>query len=297
MLEQGMVSSSIGIAGAGRVGQALGRLLRDRGEPVIAIAGRDPSRTAAAAAFVGDGVRPVSYAELPALCSRVLISVPDDALDAVVRILSAKMRCGSALNMALHTCGTRGPEALAPLEALGVSCAATHPLQTVTSPEQGLNALPGAAFAITGSESPALNWALEIAASLKSEALRIAPERRPLYHAAAVMASNYATALLDAAAILMKETGIEEEQALRALTPLIRSSVENALTLGPLRALTGPVERGDTGTIATHLRALADAPVPESVKALYRAAGLHALYMARRKRPGANRNDMELLFQ
>ena len=58
--------------------------------------------------------------------------------------------------------------------------------------------------------------------------------------------------------------------------------------MGPLRALTGPVERGDRGTIATHLRALANAPVPESVKALYRAAGLHALNMARRKKPGAD---------
>ena len=288
-----MVNSPIGIAGAGRIGQALGWLLRDRGEPVIAIAGRDPSRTAAAAAFVGDGVRAVSYAELPALCSRVLIAVPDDALDSVVGILSKAMRGG----MVLHTCGTRGPEALAPLKALGISCAAMHPLQTVTTPAQGLVGLPGAAFAITGSDSPALTWALEIAASLKGETVRIAPEHRPLYHAAAVMASNYAMALLDAAAILMKETGIEEEQALRALTPLIRASVENALTMGPLRALTGPVERGDRGTIATHLRALANAPVPESVKALYRAAGLHALNMARRKKPGADRNDMELLFR
>jgi predicted short-subunit dehydrogenase-like oxidoreductase (DUF2520 family) len=292
-LSQGMADSPIGIAGAGRIGQALGRLLRDRGEPVAGVAGRDPRRTAIAAAFIGSGVRPVSYAELPALCSRVIIAVPDDALDSVAGILSETMRNG----MVLHTCGTRGPEVLAPLEALGISCAAMHPLQTVTSPEQGLNALPGAAFAITGSESAALTWALEIAASLKGQVLRIAAEHRPLYHAAAVMASNYTVALLDAAAILMKESGIEEEQALRALTPLIRASVENALTMGPLRALTGPVERGDTGTIATHLRALADAPVPECVKALYRAAGLHALAMARRKNPGADRNDMELLFR
>jgi len=288
-----MVTSPIGIAGAGRIGQALGRLLRDRREPVIAIAGRHPGRTAMAAEFIGGNVRPVSYAELPALCTRVIISVPDDALDAVVQILAAKMRGGSVL----HTCGTRGPEALGPLEALGISCAAMHPLQTVPSPQQGLSALPGAAFAITGPESPALTWALEIAALLKSEALRIAPEHRPLYHAAAVMASNYVTALLDAAVILMKETGVEEEQALRALAPLIRASVENAVTLGPLQALTGPVERGDNRTIATHLRVLSDAGVPETVTALYRAAGLHALNMAGRKKPGTNRNDMEQLFR
>jgi predicted short-subunit dehydrogenase-like oxidoreductase (DUF2520 family) len=289
MLE--MVNSPIGIAGAGRIGQALGRLLLDRGEPVIAVAGRDSQRTKAAAAFIG--VQPVSYTGLPGLCSRILIAVPDDALDSVVRVLAETMHGG----ITLHTCGTRGPEALAPLEAAGVSCAAMHPLQTVTTPQQGLAALPGAAFGITGPESPALAWALQITALLQGEALRIHPQQRTLYHTAAVMASNYTVALLDAAVILMKEAGVEEQQALRALTPLIRASVGNALTVGPLQALTGPIERGDAGTVAAHLRTLSAAPVPESVKALYRAAGLHAIGMARRKTPGADRNDMELLFR
>lgn len=287
-----MVHSAIGIAGAGRIGQALARLLRDRGEPVSAIAGRDFERTAAAAAFVGNGVHPVSYGELPALCSRVLIAVPDDALDSVVRIL-AKTICGG---VALHTCGARGPEALAPLEAQGVACAALHPLQTVPTPEQGLTALPGSAFGITGSESPALAWALEIVALLDGEALQVSSQQRPLYHAAAVMASNYPIAVLDAAVILMKEAGIEEPLAMRALTPLIQASVANALAVGPLQALTGPIERGDSGTITAHLRALDGSPAPESVKALYRAAGLHTLDMTRRKRPGADRDEMELLL-
>jgi predicted short-subunit dehydrogenase-like oxidoreductase (DUF2520 family) len=289
MLE--MVNSPIGIAGAGRIGQALGRLLLDRGEPVVAVAGRDFQRTKAAAAFIG--IRPVSYTELPGLCSRILIAVPDDALDSVVHVLSETMQGG----IALHTCGTRGPEALAPLEATGVCCAAMHPLQTVTTPQQGLAALPGAAFGITGPESPALAWALQIAALLQGEALRIHPEQRTLYHAAAVMASNYTVVLLDAAVMLMKEAGVEEQQALRALTPLIRASVENALTAGPLQALTGPIERGDSGTVAAHLRALSCALVPKSVKALYRAGGSHAIDMAGKKRPGADRNDMERMFR
>jgi predicted short-subunit dehydrogenase-like oxidoreductase (DUF2520 family) len=288
-----MVISPIGIAGAGRIGQALGRLLRDRGEQVVGVAGRDAGRTALAAAFVGVNVRPVSYGELPTLCSRILIAVPDDALDSVVRVLAETMHSG----VALHTCGTRGPEALAPLEAAGVACAAMHPLQTVTTPQQGLTALPGSAFGITGTASPALAWALRIVTLLQGEALQIHPEQRPLYHAAAVMASNYTVALLDAAVMLMKEAGIEEQQALRALTPLIRASVGNALTVGPLQALTGPIERGDAGTVAAHLRAFCDASVPESVKELYRAAGLHAIDMARKKSPGADRNDMELLFR
>jgi predicted short-subunit dehydrogenase-like oxidoreductase (DUF2520 family) len=290
------MNSPIGIAGAGRIGQALGRLLHDRGEPVATVAGRDLHRTAAAAAFIG--AQPVAYSELPQRCARILIAVPDDALDSVVKILAESMQHGAAL----HTCGTRGPEALAPLEARGVSCAAMHPLQTVTTPERGLTALPGAAFAITGSGA-ALAWALQIVALLQGEALRISPEHRPLYHAAAVMASNYLMAPIDAAVILMREAGIEQEQALRVLAPLIRASIGNALTMGPVQALTGPVERGDIGTVAAHLRALSEvsASVPESVaesvNVLYRAAGLHAIGMARRKTPGPDRQEMERLLR
>jgi predicted short-subunit dehydrogenase-like oxidoreductase (DUF2520 family) len=110
------------------------------------------------------------------------------------------------------------------------------------------------------------------------------------------MASNYLVALMDAAVILMKAAGIEQEQALRALAPLVRASVGNALTMSPVQALTGPVERGDNGTVAAHFRAFSTASAPESVKALYRAAGLHAVDMARRKTPAADRQIMERLF-
>jgi predicted short-subunit dehydrogenase-like oxidoreductase (DUF2520 family) len=283
-------SPPVGIAGAGRIGQALGRLLRERGEPIAAIAGRDPGRTAAAAAFLG-GVEPLSYEELASRARHILIAVPDDALDSVAAALA---RSGFRTGAAVHTCGTRGPEALAALAGRGVSCAALHPLQTVTTPEQGLRALPGAAFAVDGS-GEALDWALHIVELLKGTTLRIAPDRRPLYHAAAVMASNYLTAVVDGAAILMEKAGVGREQALRALAPLIRASVENALALGPAQALTGPIERGDTGTVAAHLRALAEAP--ETVRELYRRAGLHAVELARRKTPALNREKMELLLR
>src|SRR5580704_1564027 len=107
------MDSPIGIAGAGRVGQALGKLLRERGAPVVAVAGRDELRTAVAAAFVG--VEPSSYSELPACGARIIIAVPDDALEAVAAELARTMRGGEAL----HTCGSRGPEALAALADRG----------------------------------------------------------------------------------------------------------------------------------------------------------------------------------
>ncbi len=250
---------AIGIAGAGRVGQALGRLLVECGEPVIAIAGRD------------------TIAELPGRAARILIAVPDDALSGVAETLAG---AGMSDGIALHTCGTRGPEALAALSARGVSCGVLHPLQTVASPSQGAAALKGASFGVCG-DREAVAWARRIVELVEGEVLEIQPESQPLYHAAAVMASNYVVGLIDAAALLMGEAGIGRAQALRALAPLVRASVENALTMGPEAALTGPIERGDVETVSAHLRALSS--VPEPIRELYRHAGLHVAGLACRK--------------
>lgn len=270
-------TAGIGIAGVGRVGQALGRLLAERGEPVTAVASRSVESAEAAAAFIGGGAKPLSYAQLAGRVDRVLIAVPDDALTGLAATLAESGMCAG---LALHTCGARGPEALAPLAAQGVSCGAIHPLQTIATPERGLAALPGAAFAIDG-DAEALRWAERIVALLDGQVLRIPADRRPLYHAAAVMAGNYVVGLIDAAVILMNEAGIEEAAALRALEPLTRESVANAARLGPRQALTGPIERGDRETVAAHLKALAAAP--ESVGNLYCHAGLYLVGLARRK--------------
>ncbi len=256
--------------------RALGRLLIRAGEPVAAIAGRDTERTAAAAAFVGSSAEPVSLESLPQRAGRIVVAVSDDAVAEVAHVLAAAgMRSGAVL----HTCGARGPEALAHLQAVGVACGVLHPLQTVATAEQGLAVLTGSWFAISGDPAAAA-WAERICNLLNGKPLCIAPDRMPLYHAAAVMASNHVTGLLDAAVILMGAAGIGRQTALDALGPLVRASVENTLALGTADALTGPIRRGDIETVRRHLRSLAG--VPLSVRELYRSAGLQVLELARR---------------
>ena len=277
----------IGIAGAGRVAQALGRLLFDAGEPVVCVASRDIHRAQAAAEFIGPGVQAVSYADFPRCASRLLIAVADAGLTDVSAILSAKPGIAKpGIKVALHTCGARGPEALAPLSANGIACGTIHPLQTIASGAQGVAALHGAAFAIWG-DPAALTWAERIAALARGEALRIAPELKPFYHAASVMASNYVMALMDASQTLMGYAGVEPCAALRALAPLLRTTLANALERGPVEALTGPIERGDQETVAAHLKALSTAP--EQIRSLYRAAGRQTVDMARRGGLSASR--------
>jgi predicted short-subunit dehydrogenase-like oxidoreductase (DUF2520 family) len=279
------------MAGAGRIGQALGRLLRERGEAVTAVASRRHERAESAALFLGGGVRAVSYADLPKHASRILIAVSDDAVSEVARILAG---AGMQRGLVLHTSGSRGPEALSPLAEAGVACGVLHPLQTVASPEQGLPALLGIAFAVAG-DDPATAWAEHIVSLLDGRALRIAPGSQPVYHAAAVVASNYVVGLIDAAITLMKEAGVEEERARDALGPLVRASVDNALTMGPARALTGPIARGDVATVSSHLDALAAVSPP--LRELYRVLGVHVLELARGRGlpPAAGQSLGELL--
>jgi len=258
------------------MGLALGRLLHQHGEPVAALASRDAAHAAAGADFIGTGVAAVPYSKLPKLASRIVVAVPDNAITEVAGILAqGGMNRGSAL----HTSGALGPEALEPLLNRGVSCAVLHPLQTVPTPEQGLTALRGIAFAITGS-GPAALWAEHIAQTLEGQILQITPEAKSLYHAAAVVASNCLIGLIAAAAILMSEAGLEREQALRAIAPMVKASAHNALQLGPEKALTGPIQRGDIATVTAHLTALTAAP--PIIRELYQSAGLQTLDLARR---------------
>jgi predicted short-subunit dehydrogenase-like oxidoreductase (DUF2520 family) len=272
--------------------QALGRALREAGMTVAAVAGRSPERAAAAAAFIGGGALALSFNELARRAERVVIAVSDSAIETVALELA---RNSGRIRVALHTCGNAGPELLAALAERGVSTGAIHPLLTVHDPEFGAAALRGGvSFAVSG-DSAALGFAGDIARRLGGRTLTIAPGAYPLYHAAAVIASNYITVLMDAAVEAFGHAGVPPGQALEALGPLTRAAVENALRAGPLPALTGPASRGDASTVAAHVQALAGASGP--LADLYRAMGAWAVAMARRRgMPEQVARDMDELL-
>jgi predicted short-subunit dehydrogenase-like oxidoreductase (DUF2520 family) len=240
----------------------------------ISIVSREIARAQHAADEI-PGVEALTYENLPAKISRVLIAVPDDAITEVAgRLTQANPQ------VAIHTSGNLGGEVLYPLSAQGTACGAMHPLQTLTGSPEDVSALRGAAFAISG-EQDAIAWARSIVHAIGGEALQISPECRAFYHAAAVMASNYVIALVDTSEFLFGEAGVASDAARRILSPLLRKAVENTLTRGPVAALTGPIARGDLHTVAAHLQALSS--VPGNIQELYRAAGLRTLDLAERK--------------
>jgi predicted short-subunit dehydrogenase-like oxidoreductase (DUF2520 family) len=158
-----------------------------------------------------------------------------------------------------------------------------HPLQTITSAEQGIKSLADATFGLSG-DRDAIQWAEEIvrtATGGRGRSLNIDADRLSYYHAGAVMASNALVAALDAAVILLARAGVERDAALRAIGPLARTTLDNTLGSGPQAALTGPIVRGDAATVAAHREALRD--VVPTVARLYEAAAAHLLELAKQR--------------
>jgi predicted short-subunit dehydrogenase-like oxidoreductase (DUF2520 family) len=250
---------SIGVIGAGRVGAVLAAALSRAGYPVAGISTVSPANQARVRRLLpGTAFRtPHEVAEAADL---LLLTVPDDALGALVDGLCAAgaIRPGQIV---AHTSGAHGLAVLAPVVAAGALPLAVHPAMTFTGTARDLERLAGGAtFGVT---APAglRPFATRLVADLGGVPEWVAEEARPLYHAALAHGANHLVTLVNEAADRLRDAGLREPE--RALAPLLRAALDNALKLGDA-ALTGPVSRGDAGTIAGHLAVLADT-APESV--------------------------------
>ncbi len=262
----------IGIVGAGAVGTALGVALTRAGWPVHAVASRDPGRRERFHALV-DGSR--TYAEGQAVVEEVeliILAVPDDAVASVAAGL--RMYGGQAM---VHTSGALDADVLAPAMAAGTQIGAFHPLVAFADTERAVEALKGATIAIEGDDQLA-GLLAEMAEALGAHPVRLAPGSKAAYHAAAVLAAGGFVALLDAIAELGRVAGLDEAGALAIYGPLIEGTLGNARALGVRAALTGPIARGDVGTLDAHLAAL-ERHAPD-VLALYRAVAEREIDLA-----------------
>lgn len=263
---------STGIVGAGAVGTALGLALSRAGWPIHAVASRDPERRARFANSV-EGAR--AFAEAQALIEEVeliILAVPDDAIAPLAREI--RMYSGQAM---VHTSGALGAEVLAPAMAAGTQIGSFHPLVAFADTERAIEALHGATVAVEGDDDLAALLGT-MAQRIGAHAVRLAPGTKAAYHAAAVLAAGGFVALLDAIAELGAVAGLDEPGALAIYGPLIEGTLGNARALGIRAALTGPMTRGDVGTLTAHLAALrAHAP---GVLPLYVAAAQREIDLA-----------------
>jgi predicted short-subunit dehydrogenase-like oxidoreductase (DUF2520 family) len=270
------VSEIVAVIGPGRMGLALGAALAqaDAIEGLIFL-GRSPGPPPHP---LFDGNETVQYrtgyGPLPDSVRLLILAVPDDVLHEVANDVAT---AGPAPRgcVALHLSGALSTDILAPLAGAGFAVGSLHPLQTIADPWSGADRLRGCAYAVAG-DPAALMAARRVVAALDGRALVIPPSLRPLYHAAAVFASNYVLVAAAVVARALSEAGIGEEDAVAAALPLMRGTLDNIEQLGFPAALTGPVARGDLDTVRLHLSRLSTRE-----RRLYCALGLETVSLAR----------------
>jgi predicted short-subunit dehydrogenase-like oxidoreductase (DUF2520 family) len=259
----------IGFIGVGVVGTALARGLSRAHYAVVAVASRRlESAQRLAATIPGCTAYPETGAVANA-ADLVFITTRDDAIAEVAR--SVRWVSGQ---MVVHTSGAATISALAASKEAGALVGSFHPLQTFADADQALASLPGTTFVLEG-EGQVLECLKKMAEDLGGRYLTIRSEDKTLYHAAAVMTSNYTVTLMHMAVDLWRAFGVEPPVALEALLPLLRGTVRNIEVVGLPHCLTGPVARGDVTTVQAHLKTLAKR-APELLPA-YRELALQAI--------------------
>ena len=301
---------SVSIIGAGRLGLALGIALSKAGCAINLVVARSAASAKYAGALLGTTSEhtearglaklPRRSRELIASSSVVIMATPDDAIARVAEDLARALQSlrvapgGRSVrpSIAVHTSGALSSRVLQPLKAQGISIGSIHPLISISDKNGAGDAFSRAFFSLEG-DAAAIRAGKRMVQDLGGRSFVIDARRKPLYHAAAVMASPNLTALFDVALEMLNRCGISTQRARQILLPLVRSTLDNLVDQEPARALTGTFKRGDLATATEHIDAIDSAGLTDALLA-YAVLGRHSLDLSRL--PKARRIEIEKLL-
>lgn len=268
----------IGFIGAGKVATAFGRYLRGCGSVISGYFDRHTDKLAHACSGTHSRVCRDAV-EVAAISDMVLITTRDDQIEGVCTELCREGAI-TANHLVGHMSGAHASAILAPAEAAGAAVFSLHPLQAFAEEEKALADLPHTWFSLEGVD-PRLKAVEKMLEKTGNRHFRIRPEHKGLYHLAACVVSNYLVTLMDQGMHALEHSGIRSREGFQAMMPLIQGTLANIARVGPDKALTGPIARGDVSTIRHHLDALS-LPELAELKAFYAYMGQKTLDLARR---------------
>ena len=262
----------LGFIGAGTVGTALAILLSSKGYRITAVSSRSTGSAENLAKAV-DGCHVLdSNQQVANAAELIFITTPDDVIAKVASQI--QWHAGQSV---LHCSGADSTDILEPAEKAGARVGVFHPLQSYASVEQAIENTPGSTFVLEA-EEPLLSTLKDIAIAIGGHWIELKASDKAAYHAAAVIAGNYLVTLVKSAADLWQTFSIPPEQAAQALLPMLRGTLNNIDAMGIPLCLTGPIARGDTGTIKKHIDTLQkSAP---NLLATYKELGLQTIPIA-----------------
>jgi predicted short-subunit dehydrogenase-like oxidoreductase (DUF2520 family) len=241
----------VAIVGPGRLGQAMGRLLLDAGEPVSLVAARQLSRARKAARFIGGGMAITLKDQRLADADVILITTSDAAIRIVANRI-AKYRKDWSGRIVLHTCGSLPASVLDAFRKRGAAVGSLHPYQTIPSPQAGVRNLKGCYWAVEG-DLRAVAVSRQWVKLLGGKSFSIAPEYKPLYHLSAFLVCPTTVALMDCSERLLQQAGVPKKVIRPMLGKFVSETVNNFVEAGARKSLTGPAVRGDWATLQRHI--------------------------------------------
>lgn len=276
----------LGFIGAGTVGTALAVRLSAKGYKVVAVSSRSKisarnlAQTINGCQVLNNGQDVADAAEI------VFITTPDDAIAPVVSQI--QWHPGQSV---VHCSGADSTDILEPAKKLGASVGVFHPLQTFASVRQAMENISGSTFALEA-EEPLLNILKGMATALDGHWVELKASDKVVYHAAAVIACNYMVTLVKLATDLWQTFAVPPHQATQAILPLLRGTINNIDTVGIPQCLTGPIARGDVGTVKKHINALQK--IAPSLLPTYQELGIQTIPIALAKGRINERQAQEL---
>ena len=272
MSKQNSSKLKIGFIGTGTTGTALAVQLSLKGYAVVAASDKTVSSARRFADMVPSCRIYHKNQEVADNADLIFITSPDDVIAPIAA--SLKWHNGQSV---VHCSGAASLDILTPAREDGANTGAMHPLQTFASVSQAISNMPGSTFGIEADE-PLFSILRDMAVALEGTCVKLEPGDKVLYHAAAVLSCNYLITLVKLATDLLKSLGMDPEQATQALMPLLKGTLNNISNIGIPECLTGPIARGDTGTINKHISALEQSS-PEALST-YLEMGLQTIPLA-----------------
>lgn len=273
-----MNRQTFSIIGAGVVGSSVATHLVGKGYTLAGVSSRSPDRAKQLAEELG-GRAELNPWDVTKGAELIFITTPDTVIGEVCRLLLEHGILGQDKTV-IHMSGALSTDELSPAREAGARVLSLHPLQSFARKEEALANLPGSVFSLEG-DAEAVQTGFQLVDALGGTGFVIAKDHKVLYHGAAVIVSNYLVALAHLGVNIFEKIGFPPEDATRALVPLMEGVLRNISSLGPTKALTGPVARGDIPTVEGHLAAIS-ALNSEKLE-IYKVLGIYTVDIALEK--------------
>lgn len=274
-----MTQRKFAIIGTGVVGTALAVQLDKAGYECVGVNTRSHTSYRKFSKYLNS--RFLKLDEIALEADLIFITTQDNAIEKIAQSLTeltelAELEQRKEPQTWIHCSGSMRSEEMCKDPSLMIDYLSIHPLQAFACVESALTLLPGTHFGIEGNNPDSERLGEELVQILGGIPHKINPEKKTLYHAGAVVASNYLVSLAYMAVRLFGQAGIDHEDALESLLPLMLGSYKNVSQVGLPCALTGPIARGDVEVVAKHLQEM-----PDDIKEVYKGMGRLALELGK----------------